>query len=79
MKKELEASNVFRINSDNNFFYFNFARVREFRNDLTDNDVEDLKEIKLEAKHLSAFISVLMRKIKEFEDENDVKILNVQE
>jgi len=79
MKKELETSNVFRINYDDKFFYINFARVNEFRNDLTDKDVDELKEIKLEAKHISSFVSALMKNIKNYEEENNTKILIVQE
>lgn len=75
MRKKVKISNVFRINYDREFFYMNFAKVDEFRDNLTDNDVDDLKTIKLEAKYLSSFISGLIKSIKNYEEENNIKIL----
>ena len=79
MEDKLEKSNIFKIYYDEEYFYINFARVAEFRDNLTDDDVDDLKQIKLEAKFMSGFMSNLIDMIQHYENENNIKILNNEE
>lgn len=64
---EIKESNVYRINFDEDSIYIDFAHVDEFKEGLRNEDVEDVKTIKIKKDLLMCCIVALSKAVEEFD------------